>query len=67
MNNSNNMNFEYLPMGFGMALLQNPSAAMYYNSLSEAEKFQLIERTHSINSKSEMKAFIDNLGNNQIT
>jgi hypothetical protein len=50
-----------LPMGFGMALLQNQDAAMYFNSLPEAERRRLIEKTHSVNSKKEMKAFVATL------
>ena len=62
-----NINFKDIPMGFGMALLRNPDAVMYYNSLSETEKQQIIEKTHTINSKSEMKAFVDSLKGNTFT
>lgn len=50
-----------LPMGFGMALLQNRTAAMYFDSLPETERQRLIEKTHSIRSKQEMEAFVDSL------
>lgn len=50
-----------LPMGFGMALLQNRAAAMYFDSLPEAERQRLIEKTHSIHSKQDMQAFVDSL------
>ena len=40
-----------LPMGFGIALLQNRDAEIYFDSLSESERRRLIEKTHSIDSK----------------
>lgn len=50
-----------LPMGFGIALLQNRDAEIYFDSLSESERRRLIEKTHRINSKKEMQAFVDSL------
>lgn len=50
-----------LPMGFGIALLQNRDAEIYFDSLSESERRRLIEKTHSIDSKKEMQAFVDSL------
>ncbi|MBP1737532.1 MAG: hypothetical protein H6Q60_1413 [Oscillospiraceae bacterium] len=50
-----------LPMGFGMALLQNQDAAAYFDALSEAERRRLLDKTHSIQSKQEMQAFVDDL------
>lgn len=50
-----------LPLGFGMALLQNNEAAMYFDSLPEANRQNLIKKTHDINSKKEMQAFVDSL------
>lgn len=54
-------NFKELPMGFGMALLQNPTAAMRFHALSETEKQQIINQTYSIKSKDEMKEFVSKL------
>lgn len=57
-----NMNYLHeLPMGFGMALLQNRAAASYFDSLSREQQQQLIDKTHSIGSKQEMQAFVDTL------
>ncbi|MCL2019655.1 MAG: hypothetical protein FWG70_07855 [Oscillospiraceae bacterium] len=50
-----------LPLGLGMALAQNSDALSRFAGLSQAEKQQIIERTHSIGSKKEMKSFVDNL------
>lgn len=55
--------FRDLPMGFGMALLQNPSSAHYFESLGRDRQRALVEQTHQIRSKSEMKAFVDDLPN----
>lgn len=55
--------FRDLPMGFGMALLQNPSSSQYFESLNRDRQRALVEQTHQIRSKSEMKAFVDDLPN----
>ncbi len=53
-------NFE-LPLGFGMALAQNERAMAKFESLSESEKRAVIERTHNIKSKAEMRSFVRSL------
>ena len=50
-----------LPLGFGMALAQNEAAMKRFEALSEAEKQALIERTHTVSSKSEMRRLVDGL------
>ena len=50
-----------LPIGFGMALLQNRDSAVYFDSLSEGERGRILEKTHGIQSKEEMQAFVNNL------
>ena len=52
-----------LPMGFGMALAQNEAAMKQFESLSEAQKQAVIQRTHSINSKQEMRQLVASLCN----
>ena len=52
-----------LPMGFGMALLQNREATAYFDALSESEQRRIIQKTQSIRSKSEMQIFVDDLNN----
>ena len=56
--------FQELPMGFGMALFQNPSAAEYFESLSVPERMQIIDQTHQITSKQEMQEFVNHLPQN---
>ncbi|HWR22746.1 MAG TPA: hypothetical protein VN366_04635 [Feifaniaceae bacterium] len=50
-----------LPLGLGMALAQNLTAMRRFTSLSSTEQQALIDQTHSIGSKKEMRAFVDNL------
>ena len=55
-----------IPMGLGMALMQNKRAMDYYSALSEEAKRLIIEHTHSIRSKEEMQAYVDMLANNRL-
>lgn len=50
-----------LPMGLGMALVQNVSAMERFAELSPDEQRQIIDQTHTINSKSEMQSFVQSL------
>jgi len=50
-----------IPMGLGMALMQNKPAMEYFSSLSDESKQQIIEHTHTIKSKEEMQAYVDSL------
>ncbi len=54
------MDFNEIPMGLSMALGQNPEAMKKFCSLSDEEQKQIIEKTHSITSKQEMKSFVSN-------
>lgn len=54
------MNTE-LPLGFGMALAQNEAAMQRFELLSDAEKQAVIQKTHSIRSKQEMRRLVDSL------
>jgi hypothetical protein len=53
--------FQDLPMGFGMALMQNQDAVVYFGSLSETKRQHLINKARDIDSKEEMQAFVDTL------
>ena len=52
-----------LPMGFGMALAQNEAAMKQFESLSAAQKQAVIQRTHSVSSKHEMRQLVADLCN----
>ena len=51
-----------IPMGLGMALMQNKAAMDYYSALTDEFKQRIIDHTHMIRSKEEMQAFVESLG-----
>lgn len=53
-----------LPLGFGMALAQNEDAMHRFEMLSDSEKRAVIEKAHSVNSKSEMASLVRSLTQN---
>lgn len=55
------MGINELSLGFVMALAQNESAIAKFNNLSVKEKEAVIEKTHGIATKAEMRSFVDNL------
>lgn len=52
-----------LPLGFGMALAQNEHAMTNFEALSEAQKQALVQKTHKVKSKQEMRALVNSLAN----
>ena len=50
-----------LPLGFGMALAQNETAMSVFESLSKDEKKAIINKTHGVKSKSEMRSLVNSL------
>ncbi len=50
-----------MPVGFTMALAQNPDAMQKFALLPEAEKQKLIEGTHAVHSRDEMRAYVEKL------
>ncbi len=52
-----------LPMGLGMALVQDVDSMAYFSSLSPDEQRAVIDQTHAIHSKSEMQSFVRSLTN----
>lgn len=53
-----------LPLGFGMALAQNEAAMKAFEALSEKEKESIIQQTHSVSSKQEMRNLVAGLTKN---
>lgn len=53
--------FRDLPLGFGMALVQNEKALLRFGKMSDMEQQRILDHTHGIESKEEMKAFIDSI------
>ena len=50
-----------LPLGFAMSLAQNSDAMEYFSHLTEEEKQSIIEHTHQIQSKQEMRDYVNQL------
>ncbi|MGN1094958.1 MAG: hypothetical protein ACI4QR_01070 [Eubacteriales bacterium] len=47
-----------MPVGFAMALAQNPEAMQKFAMLGEDKKQELIAGTHSVQSREEMHQYI---------
>ena len=50
-----------LPLGIGMALMQNTDAFLYFSALNAQQQQKIIEKSKSIQSRKEMKSFVDSL------
>lgn len=50
-----------IPMGLGMALAQDITAMNYFAALSPQEQQAIIDHTHSIQSKKEMRSYVASL------
>lgn len=57
------MKHDEMPMGFSMALAQNPEAMQKFAMLSEDKKKQIIDGTHSVKSRQEMHEYVNKLIN----
>lgn len=53
-----------VPEGLGMALAQNLNAMNVFASMSKSQQEAVINGTHQIRSKREMKSYVDNIANN---
>lgn len=48
-----------IPMGLNMAMAKNLDAMTYFTNLSKDKQRQIVDYTHNIKSKKEMRAFVD--------
>lgn len=55
-----------LPLGFGMALAQNENAMKNFEAMTEAQKEEIIKRTHDVNSKDEMQRLVNSISNGKV-
>ncbi len=55
------MKRDEMPVGFSMALAQNPDAMQKFAMLSEEKKKQIVDGTHSVKSKQEMHEYVNKL------
>ena len=53
-----------MPVGFAMALAQNPEAMKKFAMLSQEKKQEIIDGTHSVRSKDEMHQYVNDLVSN---
>lgn len=53
-----------LPLGLGMALMQNTDAFLYFSALDKAEQARIIEQSKHVKSRSKMKSFVSGLSAN---
>ncbi len=52
-----------IPTGLGMALAQNPEAMQNFAVMTNDRKQAVIDATHSLSSKKEMRALVERIGN----
>ena len=50
-----------VPLGFGMALAQNPDAMDAFSALTEPQRRQVLDKSRRIRSKAEMRSYVDSL------
>lgn len=50
-----------IPLGLSMALAQNPEAMDKFAMLSEEKKKEIINGTHSVRSKQEMREYVNKI------
>ena len=50
-----------LPMGFGMALVQQPEAMQRFATMPQAQKEEVLARVRSVQSKKEMQALVSSI------
>ncbi len=54
-----------MPVGFAMALAMNPEAMQAFAMLNEEQKRDIIDGTHSIDSKEEMHRYVNDIVKNK--
>ncbi|MFA9463244.1 MAG: hypothetical protein ACERKN_03020 [Velocimicrobium sp.] len=52
---------EELPIGFTMTLAQHSDALNHFSHLSEGEKERVIEGAKHVESKEEMRSYVENI------
>ena len=57
------MDFQKVPIGFGMALAANTAAMNRYAQLSETQKQDILSKDHNVRSEKEMYSLVANLAN----
>ncbi len=60
------MDFDKVPIGFGMALVQNTAAMNYYAQLSAHQKQDILNKAHNVDSKMEMNDLVESLAHGRM-
>lgn len=55
------MNKFEMPIGLGMALAMNPEAMEKFSSLPDEKKWQVVSGTHAVESRDEMRQYVENI------
>lgn len=50
-----------LPMGFGMALVQQPDAMQRFATMSQAQKEEILAKVKTVQSKKEMQSLVSSI------
>lgn len=66
-NGTENGGLPELPLGLGMALAQNTGAMQAFAAMTDAQRQSVIDRTHTLSSKKEMRALVDSIGSGSFT
>lgn len=59
----NYANGDGIPLGFGMLLAQNAEAMDHFSTLSDEQKQSIIDGAAKVNSKKEMREYVNQIGN----
>ncbi len=60
------MDFNKVPMGFGMALSMNPTALNVYSAMTEEQKQEILDRANRAETRSEMHRIVNSLATNRM-
>lgn len=55
-----------MPIGLGLTMAQNLNAMNRFTALSPQQKQKMIDHTHQINSRKEMRAFVDQFARGEV-
>ena len=61
------MDFNQVPIGFGLALSSNTAAMNRYAHLSGQERQTILQKAHSVRSEEEMYTLVSDLANGTIS
>lgn len=60
------MNFDTMPVGFGLALSANTAAMNRYAHLNEQQKQDILIKAHNVHSEKEMYSLVASITNGTI-